>query len=137
MVILGASALPEEGLGTCPARTTPAGNPKSELLEWCQAWALPAPVYELVLKAGSEHQPRFTVKVTVHDHGSFVSQERGSLKEAQRCCAASAQAAIQRMQGGASAAPEEGARCGRRDRRNLPCWLGCVGGLRLFGECRT
>lgn len=40
-------------------------NPKSELQEWAAAKGLGAPSYRVVSRVGPDHQPQFTIEVTV------------------------------------------------------------------------
>lgn len=54
-------------LGTDPS---PPRDAKSALQEWTMARGLGLPVYEETGRAGPDHAPEFTVRVSVPDHGS-------------------------------------------------------------------
>ena len=53
----------------------PPENPKSQLQEYVQALGRPAPRYKLLSTEGPDHQPVFTVEVTVEDEA--VGEGRG------------------------------------------------------------
>ncbi len=53
----------------------PPENPKSQLQEYVQALGRPAPRYRLLSTEGPDHQPVFTVEVTVEDEA--VGEGRG------------------------------------------------------------
>jgi ribonuclease-3 len=47
---------------------------KSELQEWTQSRGLGLPEYEIIAKEGPDHNPLFTVKVTVNNHEEVIAQ---------------------------------------------------------------
>lgn len=49
-------------------------DPKTELQEWVQARGLDLPRYEIVDKAGPDHDPIFSVKVSVDGADSIISK---------------------------------------------------------------
>ncbi len=57
----------------------PPQDAKSALQEWAQAHGKPLPVYEVINKTGSEHEPLFTVEVTVE--GLPPAQGQGTCKK--------------------------------------------------------
>ena len=48
----------------------PTRNPKSALQEWAAAQKMPQPVYRLVEKTGSDHNPSFTAEVRIDGQGA-------------------------------------------------------------------
>ena len=71
----------------------PPENPKSQLQEYVQALGQPAPRYRLLSTEGPDHQPVFTVEVTVEDDA--VGEGRGgNLADAERSAAEDALARL-------------------------------------------
>jgi len=64
----------------------PLENPKSSLQEWSQAHNLGMPVYRVCGRSGPDHQPLFTVGVTVH--GFSEIEASGGSKQAAEVLAA-------------------------------------------------
>ena len=83
-----AAAIVERLWGVRLGRQHPAPRPsKTQLQEWAQGRGLALPVYRLVGREGSEHEPLFLVEVTV---GSLPpAQGRGATKRAAESAAAS------------------------------------------------
>ncbi|MET4804942.1 ribonuclease III [Limibacillus sp. MBR-115] len=52
------------------ADLSPPREPKTALQEWAQGRGLPLPSYRLVSRKGPDHEPAFTVEVTVSGEGS-------------------------------------------------------------------
>ncbi|QIL03317.1 ribonuclease III [Sphingomonas sinipercae] len=69
-------------------------HPKSALQELAAAKALKNPNYELVRRSGAQHQPRFTVKVTIATLGE-AEGEGSSKQEAET---AAAEALLEKLQ---------------------------------------
>ena len=65
-----------------------AADPKSALQEWAAARGKAAPVYRLVSRTGPDHQPQFTLEVSVDDDPPAVGVG-GSLQAAQKAAALS------------------------------------------------
>jgi ribonuclease III len=65
----------------------PGQDPKTSLQEWAMARDLPFPVYEVVTRSGSDHEPRFTIAVRVEGHEPETA-EGGSKREAEKLAAA-------------------------------------------------
>lgn len=65
---------------------TRARDAKSALQEWAQARGLPPPTYVEEAREGPDHQPRFTVAVTVE--GQTGRAEAGSKRQAEQAAAA-------------------------------------------------
>jgi ribonuclease-3 len=64
----------------------PDANPKTLLSDWCGANRAAYAVYETVGTSGPDHAPKFTVKVSVENHGEATA--KGSNKaEAERAAA--------------------------------------------------
>jgi ribonuclease-3 len=61
-------------------------DPKSALQEWAAANGLPPPVYRVVSRTGPDHQPNFTLEVSVRDDAPAVGVG-GSLQSAQKAAA--------------------------------------------------
>ena len=61
-------------------------DPKSALQEWAAANGLPPPVYRVVSRSGPDHQPKFTLEVSVGDGAPAVALG-GSLQSAQKAAA--------------------------------------------------
>lgn len=61
-------------------------NPKSELQEWAAAHGLTQPAYRVVARTGPDHQPVFTVEVSI-ENKSPVSAEGGSVRGAEKAAA--------------------------------------------------
>lgn len=62
-------------------------NPKTRLSDWCGQNRAPYAVYETVSASGPDHDPVFTVKVSVEDQGSATGTG-ASKAEAERAAAA-------------------------------------------------
>lgn len=54
-------------------RDAVAKDPKSALQEWAQGRGLPLPLYEVVERSGPDHQPQFTVKVSIKNGGQKIA----------------------------------------------------------------
>ena len=52
----------------------PIVDAKSELQEWTQSLGLGLPEYSIVAKEGMDHNPLFTIKVTVNGRGEAIAQ---------------------------------------------------------------
>lgn len=79
--------------------THPPRDPKTSLQEWAQARALPLPRYEEVARAGPDHAPHFTVRVSVK--GQAPGQASGrSKRAAEQEAAANLLATISEHDGG-------------------------------------
>lgn len=61
-------------------------NPKSELQEWAAANGRPAPVYRVVSRSGPDHQPQFTLEVSIEGDVSEVARG-GSVRAAEKAAA--------------------------------------------------
>ena len=61
-------------------------DPKSALQEWAAANGLPPPVYRVVSRSGPDHQPKFTLEVSVGDGDPAIGLG-GSLQSAQKAAA--------------------------------------------------
>ncbi len=57
---------------------TAAKDPKSDLQEWAQGRGKPLPNYDIIERAGPDHAPSFTVKVSVEGMGTATA--KGSSK---------------------------------------------------------
>jgi ribonuclease-3 len=64
-----------------------AGDPKSDLQVWAQGRGLALPLYREVARAGPDHEPRFTVEVSLATGASALA-EAGSKRAAEREAAA-------------------------------------------------
>ncbi len=71
-----------EGLSALRVR-----DPKTALQEWAQGQGKPLPAYEVTHRGGPDHEPVFTVKVTVRDIEPALAQGR-SRQEAEKAAAA-------------------------------------------------
>lgn len=69
---------------------------KSSLQEWAQARGLPPPAYAEVARAGPDHAPQFTVRVTLAT-GAAAEAAAGSKRAAEQAAAA---AMLARLEGG-------------------------------------
>ncbi|MCW1917247.1 ribonuclease III [Rhodobacter sp. KR11] len=65
-----------------------ARDPKTSLQEWAQGRAMPPPVYEETGREGPDHQPIFTVRVTLAD-GQTETAKAGSKRIAEQMAARS------------------------------------------------
>ncbi len=65
-----------------------AADPKSALQEWAAAHGRTPPSYEVIARAGPDHQPTFTVQVTVAGEAAALGVG-GSLQTAQKAAALS------------------------------------------------
>ena len=63
-----------------------ARDPKTSLQEWAQARAMPPPAYTEEAREGPDHQPIFTVKVTLAN-GCAESARAGSKRVAEQTAA--------------------------------------------------
>ena len=63
-----------------------AANPKSELQEWAAALGKSAPVYRLLAREGPDHQPAFTIEVTIDDAAPMTAVG-GSVRVAEKAAA--------------------------------------------------
>jgi ribonuclease-3 len=63
-----------------------AADPKSALQEWAAAEARPAPIYQLLSRTGPDHQPEFTVQVSIAED-TPATGVGGSLQAAQKAAA--------------------------------------------------
>ena len=63
-----------------------AANPKSELQEWVAAQGGSPPVYRVLSRDGPDHQPSFTVEVTI-DGAEPVTAVAGSVRAAEKSAA--------------------------------------------------
>lgn len=63
----------------------PPQDAKSALQEWAQGQALPLPHYELIERAGPDHDPVFTMKVTLE--GKEAQGQGASKREAEKAAA--------------------------------------------------
>ena len=63
-----------------------AADPKSALQEWAAAKGEPPPVYRLVSRTGPDHEPEFTLEVSIGDAPPAVGFG-GSLQAAQKAAA--------------------------------------------------
>ena len=61
-------------------------NPKTRLSDWCGAHRAPYAVYDVLERAGPDHEPVFTVRATVEGKGSAVEKGR-SRQEAEMAAA--------------------------------------------------
>ncbi len=55
---------------------SPPQDAKTALQEWAQARGLPLPDYLEMARSGPDHQPLFTIEVSVQDHGGETGQGR-------------------------------------------------------------
>jgi ribonuclease III len=69
-------------------------DPKTALQEWVQARAMPTPVYTEAGRSGPDHQPVFTVTVTLAN-GAFEQAQAGTKRQAEQ---QAAQALLARME---------------------------------------
>ena len=60
----------------------PPDNPKSKLQEWCLGKKINPPEYTVISKKGPDHKPKFTVKLTIRNLLSHISQGN-SIQEAE------------------------------------------------------
>ncbi len=67
-------------------RDAAAANPKSELQEWAAAEGRAAPVYRVLAREGPDHQPRFTLEVSIEGADAAVAQA-GSVRAAEKAAA--------------------------------------------------
>ncbi len=65
-----------------------ASDPKSALQEWAAANGKTPPLYRTIARSGPDHQPQFTLEVTVGDLPPAIG-EGGSLQAAQKAAALS------------------------------------------------
>ena len=79
--------------------THPPRDPKTSLQEWAQARALPLPRYQEVARAGPDHAPHFTVRVSVQSQAPGEANGR-SKRAAEQEAAANLLAAISENDGG-------------------------------------
>ncbi|HEY1448057.1 MAG TPA: ribonuclease III [Caulobacteraceae bacterium] len=61
-------------------------NPKSELQEWAAANGKPAPIYRVLARSGPDHQPVFTLEVSVEDEAPEIGLG-GSVRVAEKAAA--------------------------------------------------
>ena len=61
-------------------------DPKTELQEWAAAQGHSAPVYRMISRSGPDHQPQFTVEVSV-DGDAGETAAGGSLRAAEKAAA--------------------------------------------------
>ncbi|WP_225026260.1 ribonuclease III [Xinfangfangia pollutisoli] len=73
-----------------------ARDPKTALQEWAQARGMPPPLYSETGREGPDHQPVFTVEVSLAD-GARESARAGSKRLAEQ---AAAKALLARLEGG-------------------------------------
>ncbi len=78
------------------AAATQARDAKSALQEWAQARGMALPVYAVLARAGSDHEPLFTVEVRL-DNDAAATAQAGSKRAAEQ---AAAQALLARMEAG-------------------------------------
>ncbi|MGL4238736.1 ribonuclease III [Tabrizicola sp.] len=71
-----------------------ARDAKTSLQEWAQARGMPPPVYEEAARSGPDHQPVFTVRVTLAN-GASTEATAGSKRAAEQ---ASARMLLERME---------------------------------------
>lgn len=71
-----------------------ARDPKTSLQEWAQARAMPPPRYTELGRDGPDHQPQFTVEVTL-ENGAAESARAGTKRAAEQ---AAARALLTRME---------------------------------------
>jgi ribonuclease-3 len=76
---------------------TRARDAKSALQEWAQARGLPPPTYVEEARDGPDHQPRFTVSVTVE--GRTGRADAGAKRQAEQAAAADLLAQLERTDG--------------------------------------
>jgi ribonuclease III len=74
-----------------------ARDPKTALQEWAQARGMAPPAYTETARSGPDHQPLFTVQVTL-DSGEAAEATAGSKRQAEQ---AAAKALLDRMETGA------------------------------------
>ena len=72
---------------------TDARDAKTALQEWAQARGLPPPVYAEVARSGPDHQPVFTIRVTL-ESGEHAEATAGAKRQAEQ---AAAQALLERV----------------------------------------
>ena len=63
-----------------------AANPKSELQEWAAAQGKSAPVYRVLAREGSDHQPVFTIEVVI-EGAAPMTAIGGSVRVAEKAAA--------------------------------------------------
>jgi ribonuclease-3 len=63
-----------------------ARDAKTALQEWAQARGMPPPVYLETARSGPDHQPRFTVRVTL-DNGAAAEATAGTKRAAEQSAA--------------------------------------------------
>lgn len=57
-------------------------NPKSQLQEWTMSKGLSLPVYTIVKKSGLAHEPLYTIRVALGEHGAYMGCG-GNIKSAE------------------------------------------------------
>ena len=62
---------------------TDARDPKTSLQEWAQARGMPPPSYAQISRIGPDHEPIFTVEVTLED-GARETAQAGSKRAAEQ-----------------------------------------------------
>jgi ribonuclease-3 len=65
---------------------TDARDPKTSLQEWAQARAMPPPRYTELGREGPDHQPQFTVEVTL-ENGAAETARAGTKRAAEQAAA--------------------------------------------------
>lgn len=78
------------------AAAAQARDAKSALQEWAQARGMALPVYVVLERAGSDHEPLFTIEVRL-DNDAAATAQAGSKRAAEQ---AAAQALLARMEAG-------------------------------------
>lgn len=72
--------------GRVGAVETDARDPKTSLQEWAQARAMKPPAYTELSRSGPDHQPQFTVQVTL-DNGAAETACAGTKRAAEQAAA--------------------------------------------------